>query len=74
MRGLPSILSVFRKEINEINNTGARMLYSVSHIRVFCAKTLRFCHKNPALLLPSIHNVTKICKSILMHSVMIAFY
>ena len=29
MRGLPSILSLFRKEFNKSNNTGARMLDSI---------------------------------------------
>ena len=32
MRGLPSILSLFRNEFNKSNNTGARMLYSVYHM------------------------------------------
>ena len=29
MRGLSSILSLFRKEFNKFNNTGARMLDSI---------------------------------------------
>ena len=32
MRGLPSILSFFRNEINEFKNTGARMLDSIYHM------------------------------------------
>ena len=32
MRGLPSILSHFRNEFNKLNNTGARMLDSISHM------------------------------------------
>ena len=32
MRGLPSILSLFRNEFNRFNNTGARMLDSVYHM------------------------------------------
>ena len=32
MRGLPSILSLFRNEFNKINNTGARMLDSIYHM------------------------------------------
>ena len=32
MRGLPSILSLFRKEFNKFNNTRARMLDSIYHI------------------------------------------
>ena len=31
MRGLPSILSVFRNELNKFNNTGERMLDSIYH-------------------------------------------
>ena len=29
MRGLPSILSLFRNEFNKFNNTGEGMLYSI---------------------------------------------
>ena len=36
MRGLPSILSLFRNEFNTFNNTRARMLDSIYHM------TLRF--------------------------------
>ena len=32
MRGLPSILSLFRIEFNKFNNTRARMLDSIYHI------------------------------------------
>ena len=32
MRGLLSILSLFRKEFNKFNNTRARMLDSIYHI------------------------------------------
>ena len=32
MRGLPSILSLFRNEINKFNNTRARMLDSIYHM------------------------------------------
>ena len=32
MRGLPSILSVFRNEFNKFNNTRARMLDSIYHM------------------------------------------
>ena len=31
MRGLPSILSLFRNEVNKFNNTRARILDSVYH-------------------------------------------
>ena len=32
MRGLPSILLLFRHEFNKFNNTGARMLVSIYHM------------------------------------------
>ena len=32
MRGLSSILSLFRKEFNKFNKTGARMLYYIYHM------------------------------------------
>ena len=32
MRGLPSILSLFRNEFNKFNNTGARMLDFIYHM------------------------------------------
>ena len=32
MRGLPSILSLFRNEFNKFNDTGARMLDSIYHM------------------------------------------
>ena len=51
MRGLPSILSLFRNEFNKFNNTRARMLDSFYHTTFkitlkshFCRKTLYFCH------------------------------
>ena len=37
MRGLPSILSLFRNEFNKFNNTRARMLDSIYHM----TKTLK---------------------------------
>ena len=46
MRGLPSILLLFRDELTKFNNTGARMLDSIYHMtlkliknRIFCVKT-----------------------------------
>ena len=38
MRGLPSILSLFRDELNKFNNTGARMLDSICHMALICLK------------------------------------
>ena len=43
MRGLPSILSLFRNEFNKFNNTRARMLDSIYHMTI-SVKTLLFCH------------------------------
>ena len=49
MRGLPSILSLFRNEFNKFNNAGARMLDSIYHMAlkalkncIFGVKTSRF--------------------------------
>ena len=65
MRGLPSILSLVRNELNEFNNTRARMLDSIYHMtlkyfcnRVFGVKTSIFCHKYATLLWTLFHNVT----------------
>ena len=51
MRGLLSILSLFRNEFNKFNNTRERMLDSIYHmtLRLLCnlisaVKTLSFCH------------------------------
>ena len=51
MRGLPSILSRFRKEFNKFNNTGAWMLDSIYHMTYTLlwnlipgTKKLLFCH------------------------------
>ena len=44
IRGLPSILSLFRNEFNKFNNIRARMLHSIYHM----TNTLKshFWHKN----------------------------
>ena len=49
IRGLPSILYLFRNEFNKFNNTRAPMLDSVYHM----TKTLKshFWHKNVVILL-----------------------
>ena len=48
MRGLPSILSLFRNEFNKFNNTGARMLDSIYHmaLTLFLFYILYFSRKN----------------------------
>ena len=43
MRGLSSILSVFHKEFNIFNNTGALMLDSINHMTL---KLLKLAFKN----------------------------
>ena len=42
MRGLPSILSLFRNEFNKFNNTRARMLDSIYHMTLEYLKTAFF--------------------------------
>ena len=49
MRGLPSILSLFRNEFNKFNNTGERMLDSIYHMTNtlkshFWRKKVKFCY------------------------------
>ena len=49
MRGLPSILSLFRHEFNKFNNTRARMLDSIYHMTNtlkshFWRKKVMICH------------------------------
>ena len=48
MRGLPSILSLFRNESNKLNNTRSCMLDSIYHM----TNTLKshFCRKNVIIL------------------------
>ena len=42
MRGLPSILSLFRNEFNKFNSTEARMLDSIYHmtLKYFCSENV----------------------------------
>ena len=49
MRGLPSILSLFRNEFNKFDNTRARMLDSIYHIIKITLKS-HFCRKNVIFL------------------------
>ena len=51
MRGMSSILLLFRNELNKLNKTGGRMLDFIYHMtlksiknRIFGVKTSRFCH------------------------------
>ena len=52
MRGLPTILSVFRNKFNKFNNTGAWILDTIYHMtlrliknHIFWREKLRFCHR-----------------------------
>ena len=45
MRGLSSILSLFRNEFNKFNNTGAQMLDSIYHVTLNLRKH-RSCSEN----------------------------
>ena len=50
MRGLPSILSLFRSEINKFNDTGAEILDSIYHMTLKLLniaswyENVNFCH------------------------------
>ena len=46
MRGLPSILSLFRNEFNKFNTTGARMLDSIYHMTLKLVKNHIFLAEN----------------------------
>ena len=53
MRGLPSILSLFRNTLNKFNNTGARILDSIYSHDIKIALNLHFWCENVNML-PSI--------------------
>ena len=46
MRGLPSIISVFRNKFNQFNNTGVLMLDSIYHMTLILLKNHIFGVKN----------------------------
>ena len=50
MRGLPSILSLFRNEFNKFNNTGARMLDTIYHMTLRLFLNYIFGVKNVRIL------------------------
>ena len=50
MRGLPSILSLFRNEFNKFNNTRARMLDSIYHMTLRLLWNLTSGVKNVIIL------------------------
>ena len=51
MRGLPSILSLFRNKLNKLNNTRAQTFDSIYHMNqkkcyhFFGVETSKFCYK-----------------------------
>ena len=51
MRGLPSILSLFRNEFNKFNNTRARMLDSIYHMTLRLLSNLISRVKNVIIML-----------------------
>ena len=66
MRGLSSILSLFRNKFNKINNTGARMLDSFNQLPfklitncIFVVKTQDFTIVLVTLKRTSLRSVTK---------------
>ena len=50
MRGLPSILSLFRNEFNKFNNTRTRMLDSFLSYDIKITLKSHFCHENVIIL------------------------
>ena len=70
MRGLPSILSLFRNEFNKFDNTRARMLDSIHH-RMRGLPSILFLFRNEfnkfdntrARMLDSIYHMTNTLKS-----------
>ena len=50
MRGLPSILSLFRNEFNKFNNARARMLDSIYHMTLRILKRSHFWRKNAIIM------------------------
>ena len=63
MRGLPSILSLFRNKFNKFNNTGARFSSSqdinLLTNRIFGEKISRLYHLLHNVIMESLRNVTK---------------
>ena len=52
MRGLSSILSLFRNKLNRFNNTGARMLDFTYHMTLKLSKISHFRYENVNILPP----------------------
>ena len=74
IRGLSSILSLFRNVFNKVNNTGARMLDSIyqhgtniTKESLFGVKTSRFCSLLHKVQMNVIALRYKICKSLVVY-------
>ena len=66
MRGLPSILYLFRNEFKKFNNTGAQLLDSIYHMtlklfkkHILGVKSLQFCRLLRSVIMTSLRNVKK---------------
>ena len=67
MRGLPSILSLFRNEFSKFNNTAAHMLGSIYHMTLklvrnafFGVKMSSYCHLFSNVILDAMDVVPKL--------------
>ena len=74
MRSLPSFLSIFRNEFHKFTNPEAQILDFIYHMmlrlfrnHIFGVKTSRFCHIDTILSWASFHNITKLCKPLVVH-------
>ena len=56
MRGLPSILSLFRNKFNKFNRTGAQIFDSIYHMTINLLLKPQFLYRNAGIL-PCIHSV-----------------
>ena len=64
MRGVPSILSVFRNKLNEYNNTGVRMLDYIYHmsLRLLNSRILTCKYLFRNVIMDVITSIYEICK------------
>ena len=68
MRGLPSILSLFRNKFNKFNNAWAQMLDSIYHMMLKFVEIGILVWKHLRdVVMSVIHNVTKFCKPLVVY-------
>ena len=74
MRGLSSILTLFRNELNKFSHTGAGILDSFYHMtitllknHIFSVKTSRFCHLFRHIIMDVITLHYQICKPLVVY-------